>query len=220
MLINLYTLIRNLLITFARDIKLVELVRVLTGEAEKAFNEFTSRVADWNYKINANASTISLEHHIKRELDVDAVITELEGTPIDFLVTISGFVDENRLRVLIDSYKLAGRSYVFVAGSEFFSAKFSNWSCESLFEDNLLTVHFDTTHIWVTSAVAVGSDVVVSVRVDITGRPSQNKQVTIANAATESNHLTIVDGAYFIDISAAEVTDAAPGQDTFYNYTF
>ena len=86
-----------------RSNRLAELIRVLTREAESAYNQFNLQVPDWMYKINANASVISLKHHIKRELDVDAVITELDGKPIDFLVSVTGFVDEQRLKAMIDN---------------------------------------------------------------------------------------------------------------------
>jgi hypothetical protein len=132
--INLYTLIRNLLITFTRDIKLVEFARVLSSEVETAHNAFMLQVPDWKYKVNANASVISLQHHIKRELDVDALITELDGKPIDFLVTVTGFVDEIRLKALLDNYKLAGRSYVFKVGSVAWAAAFTNHLCEDIRE--------------------------------------------------------------------------------------
>jgi len=224
MLINLYTLIRNLLITFTRDIKLVELIRVLTGEAEKAFNEFNTRVADWNYKINANASTISLQHHIKRELDVDAVITELEGTPIDFLVTITGFVDENRLRVLIDDYKLAGRSYVFVAGSEVFTAKFSNWYCEDLFIDNLFTPIFSGYTVHVTSKFNVASTITISLKVQIVGLATQYVNVVIVSGTKISNMLGISDNhdgsPQFVAISKVNIMSVDIAGDYMYNYVF
>ena len=220
MKINLRKLIADLLLTFVRDNRLIELIRVLTSQAETAFNQFNLQVPDWLYKINANASVISLQHHIKRELDVDAVITELDGKPIDFLVSVTGFVDEQRLKALIDSFKLSGKSYVFKVGNEIYTAKFGNWYCESLYDDNLLTVHYDANHVWITSALDVTSNLSVSIQVDISGRPSQNKIVIIANEANESNHLTITDGSFAVIISGVTVLSTNPTRDTFYNYTY
>ena len=220
MKINLRKLIADLLLTFVRDNRLIELIRVLTSQAETAFNQFNLQVPDWLYKINANASVISLQHHIKRELDVDAVITELDGKPIDFLVSVTGFVDEQRLKALIDSFKLSGQSYVFKVGNEIYTDKFGNWYCESLYDDNLLTVHYDANHVWITSALDVTSNLSVSIQVDISGRPSQNKIVIIANEANESNHLTITDGSFAVIISGVTVLSTNPTRDTFYNYTY
>jgi len=134
MKVNMYKLIKLLLPTFLRGNMISELVRAMLLQLEYAFNRFNTNVPDWLYKANTNASVQCLEHHIKRELDVDAVITELDGLPIDFLVTITGFVDENQLRVLIDTYKLAGKSYVFKVGSVAYTAEFTNYVCEDIRE--------------------------------------------------------------------------------------
>ena len=220
MKINLRKLIADLLLTFVRDNRLIELIRVLTSQAETAFNQFNLQIPDWLYKINADASVISLQHHIKRELDVDAVITELDGKPIDFLVSVTGFVDEQRLKALIDSFKLSGKSYVFKVGNEIYTAKFGSWYCESLYDDNLLTSHFDTNHVWITSALDVTTELAISVQVTISGRPSQTHLITISNASSESDHLTIVDGSYFVSITEVVILSVSPVRDTYYNYIY
>ena len=220
MRIDLLKLIRSLLVTFMRSNRLAELIRVLTREAESAYNQFNLQVPDWMYKINANASVISLKHHIKRELDVDAVITELDGKPIDFLVSVTGFVDEQRLKAIIDNYKLSGKSFVFKVGNEVYTAKFGSWSCESLYDDNLLTAHFDTNHVWITSALDVTTELTISVQVIISGRPSQTHLITISNASSESDYLTIVDGSYFVSITEVVILSVSPVRDTYYNYIY
>ena len=220
MRINLYKLIRSLLVTFMRTIRLTELIGVFTREVETAYNQFNLSVPDLMYKINAKASVISLQHHIKRELGVDAAITELDGKPIDFLVSITGFVDESQLRALIENYKLSGKSFVFKVGNEVYTAKFGNWYCESLYDNNLLTPQFDTNHVWVTSALDVTSTLTITVRVDISGRPSQTHTVTIPNEGNESNHLTIIDGSFFVSISGVTILAVNPVRDTYYNYIY
>jgi hypothetical protein len=75
---------------------------------------------------------ISLEHHAERELDVKVRITELDGKPFDFLVTVTGDIaDEVRLRSLIDLYKLAGKSYTLKLEYVYFS-EFTDFACEDL----------------------------------------------------------------------------------------
>ena len=139
------------MVTFMRTRRLTELISVLTREVETAYNQFNLSVPDWMYKINANASVISLQHHIKRELDVDAVITELDGKPIDFLIEVTGFVDESQLRVLIDNFKLSGKSYIFKLGSVVYSCKFTNHVCELEQADNKLTIHYSGGNVYVSS---------------------------------------------------------------------
>lgn len=138
MQIDLNKLISDLLPTWLRSSKMVRMILVLVSQAIKAFNRFNINIPDWLYQINADASVISLQHQIKRELDVDAVITELSGQPIDFLVTVNGFVDENRLRALIESRKLAGKSFVFQTGDMVYECEWSNYVCVQSYIDNFI----------------------------------------------------------------------------------
>jgi hypothetical protein len=97
-----------------------------------ASNDFELFSDDAMYKANANASVISLEHHINREFDARAKITELDGKPVDFLVAVTGSVDEIRLRALIDQYKPAGKSYVFRIQEVVFTSRFIDHVCENM----------------------------------------------------------------------------------------
>lgn len=117
-----------------RGKNITELLRVFCGSAERIKNEFDVESDNLLYKTKANASTISLEHHIKRELDVDVVITSLNGYPYDFLVNVYGFADERRLKSIIDQYKLAGKSYLFRIGTVAYTAEFTNHVCEDIIE--------------------------------------------------------------------------------------
>jgi hypothetical protein len=99
-----------------------EFTRSKLLETQRICDGFRLFVEDAKYRASANASVISLEHHISREFDVRAKITELSGRPTDFLVTIDGNVDESRLKALIDGYRLSGKSYVFrVSGVKYVS---------------------------------------------------------------------------------------------------
>jgi hypothetical protein len=132
MRVDLLKLIQYLLLPSLRKPKAVEFIRSLVSQATEAHNDFELSGYDRMYRANANASVISLEHHIKREFDARAVITNLDGKPTDFLVTVDGNVDEARLRALIDRYKLAGRSYVFKIQDVTFTSKFVDYVCENM----------------------------------------------------------------------------------------
>jgi len=134
MRIDLLKMIRNLLFSGIRKPKVTEFIRSLLAEVPKACNDFELFSCDAKYRANANASVISLEHHIEREFDVKVKITELDGKPFDFLVTTTGSVDENRLKVLIDNYKLYGKSYVFSLEGVVFTAEFTDYVCENMTE--------------------------------------------------------------------------------------
>lgn len=219
MRIDLYKLIRSLLVTFMRSNRLAELIRVLTREVETAYNQFNVSVPDWMYKINANASIISLQHHIKRELDVDAVITELDGKPVDFLIEVTGFVDESQLRALIDSYKLSGKSYVFKVGSVVYSCQFSNHVCEIELVDNLLTIHNSFSvpfSSYVTSAFNVTSNVEVIIRAVYTTGEMAFYYVTIPKGTSTSNVTVVKTGSFTTE---PQIGGASP-HDLNYNYTY
>ncbi len=132
MLLNLFTYIKNSLPVRLQRVVVIEFVRALLQQLNAVSDRFHLLVPGYRYRINANASVISLWHHIRRELDVDVFIAELDGKPIDFLVEVGGFVDENRLRTLIDSYKLAGKSYVFRVGAVEYTASFIGHRCENI----------------------------------------------------------------------------------------
>lgn len=166
MQINLIKLIKDVLPTFNRSNKFVQIIFVLIAEARTSFNEFISQVPDWKYKAKANASVLSIQNTIKRELNVDAVITELDGKPVDFLVSVTGFVDFSAVKNLIDKYKLAGRSYVFETGAVTYFCSFINHVCVLDLIDNVITLSTDpgTGDLAATAATAVTSDVIIKVR--------------------------------------------------------
>lgn len=138
MQIDLNKLISDLLPTWLRSSKMVRMLMVLLSQAREALNRYKLNIPDWLYQINSDASVISLQHQIKRELDVDAVITELSGQPVDFLITVNGFVDENRLSALIESRKLAGKSFVFQTGDVEYECDWSNYVCVQSYIDNFI----------------------------------------------------------------------------------
>lgn len=134
MRIDLYKYIRNWLPFAMRGSTVVEFLRVLLSRLPRAHNSFEIFAQKAKYKASANASVISLQHNIERSFDVKAKITELDGKPTDFLVSIDGYVDEYELTAFIDRYKLAGKSYVFRQGEVQLTAKWINHVCEDIRE--------------------------------------------------------------------------------------
>ena len=147
-------LVQLLLPTFLRKEVLIELIRTMIWPLLDLHSRFNLWADSARYKANMNASVIALERHIQRELDVLAVITEMDGEPTDFLVTVSGTVDEHRLKSLLDQYKLAGRSFIFRIGTVAYSCSFINHQCEDITE--LYSVVF-TDHV-------CESDGIISIR--------------------------------------------------------
>lgn len=178
MIVDLLKYIENNLPIRLRTLFNIEFIRMLLVQVVKVYNTFSLRVPDWLYRANTNASVIALQHHIKRSFDVDAVITELDGKPLDFLVSVNGFVDEIQLKSLIEQYKLAGKSFTFKVGSTVYTASFSDWICEDIretwtvqfgdyvCEDNRkvkLTCDYRNLHVMIHAQRPVKSDMVVSV---------------------------------------------------------
>jgi len=140
MIFDYEKLVQLMLPTFLRRAVLIELLKMLVKPLATMHTAFLAWYENARYKANANASVISLVHHISREFGTVATIGELDGKPTDFLVSVQGLVDEARIRKLIDSYKLAGKSYVFESSEIEFACEFANWTCENY--DEATTVEF------------------------------------------------------------------------------
>jgi len=213
MRINIRKLIADLLITFTRDNKFIELLRVLTSQAVAAYNEFNTNVADWKYKAKANASVISLQHQIKRQLDVDVLITSLDGKPIDFLVSMNGFADEKKISQIIDLYGLSSRSYVFENGEPLYSSSFINYACEMDLIDNLISFNLPTadTDLLVKSTFPVNIDIKVNVKQTDQGVAIEF-EFEIMKGETTSQQLQFWE--------QNQITSVTPSADTIYRYSF
>ena len=213
MLINIRKLIADLLITFTRDNKFIELIRVLSSQAVDAYNEFNTSVPDFKYKAKANASVLSLQHHIKRELDVDVLITTLDGKPIDYLVTVHGFADEKKISQILDTYGLASRSYVFDNSAPFYSSSFINYACElSLIENKISLVVGTDQDFGVQSEFAVNSLISVVVK-----QISQGETIymTVTIAIGETSEMRVLQ---FWEQN--QIVSITPYGDDMYRYTF
>lgn len=212
--INTHKLVRLLLPTFMRGNRITEFIRVMLLQLEKSHNAFNANVPDWLYKANANASVISLTHHIRRELDVEVLITAQNGNPIDYLVTVTGLVDYGKLSKLLDTYGLSGKSYVFVLGDIIFESQYINHVCEIELADNLLTVNYASDMVYVTSQHPVTSNLDIALHVSYTSGNVTSPHVHILKGASNSETITL-EGL----TGAPSISGISPVSDFNYTYT-
>ena len=241
--IDFSKLVQLLLPTFLRKEVLIELIRTMIWPLLDLHSRFNLWADSARYKANMNASVIALERHIQRELDVLAVIEEMDGKPTDFLVTVSGTVDEHRLKSLLDQYKLAGRSFIFRIGTVAYSCSFINHQCEDItelfeveFTDHvcesdgiilitsvLSVISADTLRVRVTASANVTSDVTVSGIISgyETGGgvlPIETFNVTILTGeATAQVDVGIPMGNYSYSLEHESI-EIFPGSDEYYTY--
>ncbi len=219
MQINRIKLIADLLHIRLRSSLLIQLLFSLTSEVQTVLNKFRINIPDWLYQINADASVISLQYQIKRELDVDAVITELSGQPIDFLVTVNGFVDENRLRALIESRKLAGKSFVFQTGDMVYECEWSNYTCVQEYTDNFVRASNNLNTVTIASDLAVTTNITMQVRV-YAGSRFKDYEATITQSNTSVSFIAEVKDnlGNTLVIDDVVISSISPQRDYYYNY--
>lgn len=221
---------------------LFEFTRVLIFQMPGIHALLVTWFDDARFRASMNASVISLQKLIERYLGIQADISELDGKPTDFLVSISGLVDEARMRSIIDTYKLAGKSYIFQSSAITYECEFTDYVCEDYSE--VITVEF-TDYVCEDNRI-----VTISVMItDITGETCTVEAVASANVKSElaisgvitgtddNGHdffagnfsLTItVNGYYAITVSdittvpegtyRLTTVNVIPGSDTFYDY--
>ncbi len=219
MQIDLNKLVSDLLPTWLRSSKMVRMLMVLLSQAREALNRYKLNISDWLYQINADSSVISLQHQIKRELDVDAVITELSGQPIDFLVTVNGFVDENRLMALIESRKLAGKSFVFKTGNMEYSAAWINHVCAQEYETISISASLNLNTVDITADSTVSSNISVSVRVHAGNRYKDYVAIILNGSTATSFTADVKDSSgNTLVADAVEILSLNPTRDYYNNY--
>lgn len=124
-----------LLPTFLRRPKLLALFKCLfSRQLQGLFTRFIIYRANSRYEASVTPQKCSLLHAIECAFNCKAEITELDGKPYDFLLSIENSVDLNAIRSFVDKHKLAGKSYVFKLGDVSFGAKWSNHVDENLIE--------------------------------------------------------------------------------------
>lgn len=136
MKIDYNKLVELLLPTFLRRPRILALLRVLVAKPlQQLFVRFHIWRLQSRYEASVSPQVCSLIHAIERTFDCVAEITELDGKPYDFLVSIDRSADLNAIREFIDKHKLAGKSYIFQLGDAVFSVTWLNHVDEHLIEE-------------------------------------------------------------------------------------
>ncbi|HBX45566.1 hypothetical protein [Limibacterium fermenti] len=136
MRIDFYKLIEQLLPTFLRKDRILAFLRVLVAKPlQQLFVKFHLWRMKSRYEASVSPQVISLIHAIERTFDCVAELTELDGKPYDFLISIDRSTDLNAIREFIDKHKLAGKSYLFKLGDAAFSVTWLSHTDEHLIEE-------------------------------------------------------------------------------------
>ena len=150
MKIDFNKLVELLLPTFLRRPRILAMLRVLVAKPlQQLFVKFHIWRLKSRYEASVSPQVISLIHAIERTFDCVAEITELDGKPYDFLVSIDRSADLNAIREFIDKHKLAGKSYIFKLGDAAFSVTWISYVDEYLVEEYTATwiEHIDASGI-------------------------------------------------------------------------
>lgn len=143
MTIDFYKLIQIITPPALRRTKLLELFRILIA---KPMQNLHTDLVLWRevirYKAALTPQTIALETMAKKLLDTTIEITELDGKPFDFLVLVEGTPDLNKLTRLLNTYKLAGKSFTYVLSGAVYACDF----VEHVQED--IPEAYDVKFIW------------------------------------------------------------------------
>ena len=135
MKIDFNKLIELLLPTFLRRPRLFALLRTLISKPlQSIFSRFHIWRAKSRYEASVTPQVCSLIHAVERTFDCVCEISELDGKPYDFLVSIDRGTDLNAIREFIDKHKPAGKSYIFKLGDVNFVAEWLNYADEDIIE--------------------------------------------------------------------------------------
>lgn len=225
MIIDFFKLLLLLCPTFIR-VGVISFAESVTAPLQDLYDDFRLWQMDIRLQSSTTCQVLYLETMLNYRLLGSLLrviyITDGDGISTDFVINVPEGVtyDSSQLNALVNKYKLYGKRFTVGQTNYTYEAIWTGMFCETISAENLLTTHFDTNHVWVTSAVPVKSVLLISIQVAIQGRPTQMKWVTINNETSESNHLTIVDGVYVVSISSVTITLVEPSQDSFYTYTF
>lgn len=105
---------------------------VFTSPLRGIHDEFSSWKDKMKIMISGTPQVCMLEKIIKDSLDIDIVISEGDGRPVDFVIQ-TNFLDvdkERQLFALIDRYKLAGKAYGYINASVLLGCEWSEYICE------------------------------------------------------------------------------------------
>lgn len=130
MILNWTKLLTDLLPRQLRRVKLTSLLTVLTKQIQATHISLLVYMSHTQAIVLRNYSVVSLERMLYEEMGVSISIAEGSGQPIDFIVNINGYVDEQRVHALLDKYKLAGKSYQIVYSEMAWGVQFIDHICE------------------------------------------------------------------------------------------
>lgn len=136
MIIDYHKLAELLTPSFLRKDRWMALTRALfTRQLQRLHTAWLIWATDARYRASVTPQVISLEHMAERTLDCRLRIDPLDGKPYDFLVNVEGDPDMGRLTRLLDTYKLAGKSYVYeMVGPVGYACSFLNHVAEDIEE--------------------------------------------------------------------------------------
>ena len=128
-------LVELLLPTFLRNIGIVAMLRALVATPlQNRHSEFHIFSEKTRYEAAITPQVCSLTDAVQRKFDVSAEITELDGKPYDYLVSIDRSSDLNAIRDFLNRFALAGKTFLFALGDTLYTAEWNEYVDENLIE--------------------------------------------------------------------------------------
>lgn len=241
MMLDFFKLIELLLPHSLRQTSVLALLRVLVArQLQSLFAEYHVFRQKTKFEASVTPQVCSLQYAIERTFDVNCEITELDGLPTDFLVSIDRSTDLSSIRAFINKHKLAGKSYVFELGDTVFTATWKNYVDEDIVatytaewsdyedeDDGIVTIScfisaFDSdnskVYVYLASNKALASDILCNIVIKYnTNYEAGIGNVTFASGkvtATATVDVTLPDTASNLQL---EVT-LDPDSDDTYTY--
>ena len=128
-------LVELLLPTFLRNSRIVAMLRALMATPlQNRHTDFHLFREKTRYEAAITPQVCSLSDAVQRKFDVSCEITELDGKPYDFLVSIDRSTDLNAIRDFLNRFSLAGKTFLFALGDTVHTAEWSEYVDENLVE--------------------------------------------------------------------------------------
>ena len=112
---------------------MVAFCMTLISPLQTLYNDFNQYRKKMKIKAGGSPQVCMLQKIVKDSLDIDIVILEGDGKPIDFIIQ-TAFTDtdkERQLFSLLDRYKLAGKSYSYENKQVIYDVQWSGYVCET-----------------------------------------------------------------------------------------
>lgn len=111
---------------------MVAFCTVLIAPLQTLYNDFNQYRKRMKIKAGGSPQVCMLQKIVKDSLDIDLIISEGNGKPVDFIIHTS-FTDvdkERQLFALIDRYKLAGKRYEYKNAALYIESHWDEYVCE------------------------------------------------------------------------------------------